>query len=175
MHFTETDWDPVVDSLKDKYSWLSIVQYGHSENVITRRVKNREEIGLFVDNPLDVLKQLFDDYKIVIFNGNSLFSDAWDVDEPYAHMKGLCISARTPVRGISGSLDDLLKSGELEMVKRDSPVPQEEIDAINLNLSVPSKREGECNLGALARNYKQRLFDSEQITGAIMEVYSKKK
>ncbi|MBU1136137.1 MAG: hypothetical protein KJ559_01365 [Nanoarchaeota archaeon] len=131
---TGVKYKRAVNSIKDKYTTISLVPYINTTGVIMRKAGNSTFVDFCEENPLEVLKIAFPDYHVTRFNGYELFSSG-DFEKT-TPMLGLSISGFGPVSGIKGGIEELLKLDEILKVKRDKPISNEDIQRIITHLKL---------------------------------------
>lgn len=128
METAQVKQEPVVDSVKDGYSSISIEFYVNTTGVCMRSLRDQKLIGYCVENPLQVLEKVFPTYHVTTVNGYRLFdSGNFESSTP---MIGLGINKIEPVFGIEGKIDNLIKSDDFLKVKRELEISNKDIQQI---------------------------------------------
>lgn len=148
------EYDGIVDDVKGKFTKVSMIPYYRTTGIIMRRPGGISIAGYCVESPREVLERVFPDYYVTRYMGYGLFGSS-DF-EPTTPMLGLGIDSITPVFGIEGRLENLLKLEELLKVKRDKPISKKDVKRIITNL----EEEGD---GFLSPGYKQHKHDKQEI------------
>jgi hypothetical protein len=100
IEYEPIEFNPHITALYDQ-------SYCLTTGIVMRSLKSSKLIGFINQEPVGVLKSLFPQFYITSFEGQFFYSSInTDGLQP---MRGIGIEAATPVYGVYGKVDDLLK------------------------------------------------------------------
>lgn len=115
-------------------------------------------VGICIEDPFETLRKLFLTHRVLSCNGYGV-----EIDH---QIIGIRLSPFEPVFGITGRIQELLDSNKLDEARRTEIISPEYLQQIITRLETDDTNH------LLDRNYRQKLFEKQQIADILKEIRS---
>lgn len=149
-------YNKVVDTTKNKYSEVSLINYG-KVGWVSCGPKSSIVIGYCKENPLVLFEKMFAGYVITNFNEEGLLRK--EDMERMGMRRGLQINSVEKLFGIEGKFEDLIELEDINRAKRKKPFTNKYLAMVLQNL--------DCNLRRFNPDYNQIAYNRKQLSGVV--------